>query len=51
MKSLGLRVLLKFFAVVDIITAKTFELSVWKDGELKTKTTFNRNEIKEAYKK
>lgn len=51
MKALGFRALIKFMSIVDILSARTFELSVWKDGELRTKTTFDRDEIKEAYKK
>lgn len=50
-KSFKIKFFLRLSAVFDVIFSEKFELTTWdKKGNRKSKTTFWRKEINEAYK-
>lgn len=51
-KALRIKLFLRLTAIFDVMFSEKFELTTWdKEGNRKSKTTFWRKEINEAYKK
>ena len=50
MKVFRIKLAFRFFAILDVMFAERFELTTYKDGRQKAKTTFCKKEIDKAYR-
>lgn len=49
MKAFRTKIVFIFCAILDVMFAEKFELTTYKDGRKKAKTTFCKKEIEEAH--